>query len=154
MNASRYATTAHNGDAMDIDVESPVYIRRLNAGSQRNLPVPGQSHEPVSHLFYIPVQVTSVRMSEFDVLCSARTYLFNQQRSGIHISQSLPVGTGVPHLYIRIDTEQNDRDNALETANCRLGVMLEMMQDGLGWFGLPYRHSTFEVKFIRNRYQG
>lgn len=154
MNASRYATTAHNGDAMDIDVESPVYIRPSYPGNQRSLPTPGQPHEPISHLFYIPLQVTSTRMSELDILCSACTYLFNRQHSDTHISQSLPVGTGVPHLYIRIDTQQNDRDDALEIASRRLGLMLEMTQDGLGWISLPYRHSTFEVKFIRNRYQG
>jgi hypothetical protein len=67
------------------------------------------------------------------------------------IPEALPVGTGIPHLYILINTNNNDRVAALNVANRRLGVMQEMIRDGLGWFSLPYRHPNFEVKFLRNR---
>jgi hypothetical protein len=60
-----------------------------------------------------------------------------------------------PYLYVRIDTEHNNRDRALTTVSRRLGTLLSMHLDGgLGWFSLPYRHQHFDVKFLRNRAPG
>jgi hypothetical protein len=151
---SKFATTAHNGDAMDIDSPSPVRHTRIPAAPRSTPREPEQTPNAHvhRHLFYIPIQAHTIPTLDHDMIRLARLAVNTHLRQRIPIPDTLPVGTGIPHLYILIDSEQNDRGAALSVTNRRLGVMQEMIRDGLGWFiGLPYRHANFEVKFIRNR---
>ncbi|OQE40860.1 hypothetical protein PENCOP_c005G04337 [Penicillium coprophilum] len=103
------------------------------------------------HLFYIPVRTRPMPNIDLDVLTAGRAEMTRLQRAGMPIMQELPERPA-PHLYIRIDTDQSNRDHALTDANLRMGIMQDMIRDGFGWFtGLPYRHPHFEVKFLRGR---
>lgn len=155
MQHSTFATTAHDGDAMDIDTPSPVHHSHIPV-SPRNNPTSiteQPHHEHVHrHLFYIPMQTHNIPTLDYDIIRLARVSVTTLRRQGLPIPDTLPVGNGVPHVYILIDSELDNRGHALQIASRRLGVMQDMIRDGLGWFtGLPYRHPNFEVKFIRNR---
>ncbi|KAJ5681221.1 hypothetical protein N7536_012360 [Penicillium majusculum] len=159
MGSSRFATVQDDvqdpsePDPMELDpmeIDTPVQEPApTTTGAQTN----AQSGENgvYSHTFYIPIRSRPMPTLDLHVLTAARVEVAHIQRVGLPVLQTLPERPG-PHVYIRIDTDQPNRDNALMDANLRMGTMQDMIRDGFGWFsGLPYRHPHFEVKFLRGR---
>lgn len=159
MGSSRFATVqddvqdSSEPDPMELDpmeIDTPVQEPApTTTGAQPN----AQSGENgvYSHTFYLPIRSRPVPTLDLHVLTAARTEVAHVQRVGLPVLQTLPERPG-PLVYIRIDTDQPNRDNALMDANLRMGTMQDMIRDGFGWFsGLPYRHPHFEVKFLRGR---
>lgn len=158
MGSSRFATVQDDvqspsgPDPMEfdpMDIDTPIQEPAPTTGAHTNEQT-GENgvHR---HVFYIPIRSRPMPTLDLDVLTAARTEVAHIQRSGLPVLQTLPERPG-PHVYIRVDTEQPNRDSALTDADLRMGTMQDMIRDGLGWFsGLPYRHPHFEVKFLRGR---
>ncbi|KAJ5970137.1 uncharacterized protein N7479_000055 [Penicillium vulpinum] len=159
MGSSRYATVPDDveghfePDLMELDpmeIDSPVQEPPPSTSVTRMTEESVVNHVH-RHIFYIPIQSRPIPTLDLDVLTAARAELTRLQRVGLPILQVLPERAG-PHVYICIETKQDNRDHALTDANLRMGTMQDMIRDGLGWFtGLPYRHPHFEVKFLRGR---
>ncbi|KAJ5382149.1 hypothetical protein N7517_000060 [Penicillium concentricum] len=159
MGSSRYATVPNNvedpfePDLMELDpmeIDTPAQDPPPATTMTRMTEESGENgiHR---HLFYIPIRSRPMPTLDLDVLTAARAELTRLQRAGMPIMQALPERPA-PHVYIRIDTDQANRDHALTDVNLRMGIMQDMIRDGFGWFtGLPYRHPHFEVKFLRGR---
>ncbi|KAF3016665.1 hypothetical protein E8E15_006112 [Penicillium rubens] len=158
MGSSRFATIPNEAEATY--EPDPMELDPMEIDTPEQEPAPAstgtrneQSEESGihRHIFYIPIRSRPMPTLDLDVLTAARAEVARIQRAGIPVLQTLPERPG-PHLYIRIDTDQASRDHALADANLRMGIMQDMIRDGLGWFtGLPYRHPHFEVKFLRGR---
>lgn len=155
MGSSRFATVQDDvqapsePDPMELDpmeIDTPVQEPApTTAGAQSG------ENGVHNHIFYISISSRPMPTLDLDVLTAARVEVAHIQRAGLPVLQTLPERPG-PHVYIRIDTHQPNRDNALTDANLRMGTMQDMIRDGFGWFsGLPYRHPHFEVKFLRGR---
>lgn len=158
MESSRFATIPN--EAEDTFEPDPMELDPMEIDTPEQAPAPAstgtrneQSEENGihRHIFYIPIRSRPMPTRDLDVLAAARAEVARIQRAGIPVMQTLPERPG-PHLYIRIATDRVSREHALADANLRMGIMQDMIRDGLGWFtGLPYRHPHFEVKFLRGR---
>ncbi|KAJ5968151.1 hypothetical protein N7501_004399 [Penicillium viridicatum] len=157
MGSSRFATV--QDDVQDPSEPDPMELDPMEIDTPVQEPAPASAGAPTnaqsgengvhSHIFYIPIRSRPMPTLDLDVLTAARTEVAHIQRAGLPVLQTLPERPG-PHVYIRVDTDHPNRDNALTDANLRMGTMQDMIRDGFGWFsGLPYRHPHFEVKFLR-----
>ncbi|KAJ5493571.1 hypothetical protein N7463_009658 [Penicillium fimorum] len=159
MGSSRYATAPTDveepfePDLMELDpmeIDTPVQ-EPAPATAATRMTEESAENGIHRHLFYIPIRSRPMPTLDLDVITAARAELTRLQRAGMPIMEALPERPA-PHVYIRIDTDQANRDHALTDANLRMGTMQDMIRDGFGWFtGLPYRHPHFEVKFLRGR---
>ncbi|KAJ5826521.1 hypothetical protein N7447_003284 [Penicillium robsamsonii] len=159
MGSSRYATASTDEeesfepdlmelDPMEIDTPAQEPAPAIAATRMTEEPTENGIYR---HLFYIPIRSRPMPTLDLDVLTAARAELTRLQRAGMPIMDAL-LERPAPHVYIRIDTDQPNRDHAITDANLRMGTMQDMIRDGFGWFtGLPYRHPHFEVKFLRGR---
>lgn len=165
MGSSRFATVPNDAedpvepdpmelDPMEIDTppdQEPASTTTVTDTNEQGTNEQSEDNGIHRHIFYIPIRSRPMPTLDLDVLTAARAEVTRLQRAGITIMQTLPERPG-PHLYIRVDTDQANRDHALVDANLRMGTMQDMIRDGFGWFtGLPYRHPHFEVKFLRGR---
>ncbi|CAI7631156.1 unnamed protein product [Penicillium glandicola] len=160
MDSSRYANVANDvedpldADPMELDpmeIDTPVVQEPVPTTAVTRMPEQPEGNGIHRHSFYIPIRSRPLPSLDIDVLTVTRAELTRIQRAGLPILQTLPEQAG-PHIFIRIDTDQPNRDHALTNANIRMGIMQDMIRDGFGWFtGLPYRHPHFEVKFLRGR---
>lgn len=160
MASSRFATFTSEDqsepapDPMDIDpmeIGSPPPQQAQPAPTTTLTRINEQAQNSGMHRqkFYLSIGPRPMPTLDLDVLTVARAEVTRLQRAGLPVLESLPERAG-PHLYIRIDTGQASRDQALARADLRMGIMQDMIRDGFGWFsGLPYRHPHFEVKFLR-----
>lgn len=160
MGSSRFATVPNDAedpvepDPMELDpmeIDTPPEQEPASTTTVTGTNEQSEDNGIHRHIFYIPIRSRPMPTLDLDVLTAARAEVTRLQRAGIPIMQTLPERPG-PHLYIRVDTDQANRDHALVDANLRMGTMQDMIRDGFGWFtGLPYRHPHFEVKFLRGR---
>lgn len=158
MSSSRFATV--QDDVQDPSEPDPMELDPMEIDSvQESAPTTTVAHTNEQsgengvhrHIFYIPIRFRPMPTLDLDVLTAVRAEVAHIQRAGLPVLQTLPERPG-PHVYIRVDTDQPNRENALTDANLRMGTMQDMIRDGFGWFsGLPYRHPHFEVKFLRGR---
>ncbi|KGO74955.1 hypothetical protein PITC_031930 [Penicillium italicum] len=157
MSSSRYATVQdeeEEPDLMELDpmeIDTPPIQESAPATTGTCTNEQSEDSGVHHHIFYIPIRARPMPTLDLDVLAAARAEITHIQRAGIPVLQTLPERPG-PHVYVRVDTDRANRDNALIDAHLRMGTMQDMIRDGFGWFsGLPYRHPHFEVKFLRGR---
>ncbi|KAG0153845.1 hypothetical protein PDIDSM_1224 [Penicillium digitatum] len=157
MSSSRYATVQDEEEDLDLmeldpmEIDTPPVQEPTSATTRACTNEQYEENGIHRHIFYVPIRSRPMPTLDLDVLTAARAEITHIQRAGIPVLQTLPERPG-PHVYIRVDTDQANRDQALIDATLRMGTMQDMIRDGFGWFsGLPYRHPHFEVKFLRGR---
>ncbi|KAK5789069.1 hypothetical protein VI817_008193 [Penicillium citrinum] len=148
-------------DAMEIDTHPPQSLPySLIQIATAGLTVPNGHHRnnPVyRHTFNIEIESQQpIRLSDVEIIRMARARIrFDRpQPSPMMLDEILnapryPARAAPRRLYVRIiiDTFSVDRETALIDADGRLGYMVGMAQDGLGWFpGLPWTHPHFQVR--------
>ncbi|KAJ5800602.1 uncharacterized protein N7518_002670 [Penicillium psychrosexuale] len=137
-------------DPMEIDSPPPQQAQPAPTTTLTRMNEQAQNSGMHRHKFYLSIGPRPMPTLDLDVLTVARAEVTRLRRAGLPVLESLPERSG-PHLYIRIDTDQASRDQALARADLRMGIMQDMIRDGFGWFsGLPYRHPHFDVKFLRS----
>lgn len=158
MLSSKFATTTDNGDAMDIDTPP-------SASHRPPLPPQGPSRPHprpniiTRHVFYVPIMIRgmSTPPTDLKVLYHALDVIHSDLAAGDirNIPNSLAPGARQNHLMILIGLAHSDRMRALGTISRRLGTMIQMCEDELGWLNnLPYSHPNFEVQFLRGFVRG
>lgn len=157
MQSSNWATTTHNGDAMDIDSGAPPSAPRGPRRQTQDTPTQRanrQYRRVTRHVFYIPVTFNVTSPSDMVIVGEARANISRMFNAGTAhtIAATFPPENGIPHVMIALSAKHDIRERALSSIFRRLGLMLDMMQDGLGWLHpLPYRHPYFKVELIRNQ---
>lgn len=138
---------------------APAYIERPAHDAQPpypwfypRRPVPLPEHHPdymvYHHVFYFPVPRGV--FNDHVYLSAARIYLRGAiGQSNCNSLSELPHWSLLNHLFVLIATDNTNREEALEAVSHRLAMMIEMIEDGEGWFsGLPYIHDNFQVRLI------
>lgn len=148
-------------DAMEIDTQQPQSLpyaliqvaaagSTVSNGSHKNNPI-------YRHTFNIEIESQQpMRLSDVEIIRMARAHirLDRPQPSPMMLDELVnvpryPARAQPRRLYVRIiiDAFSVDRETALIDADGRLGYMVGMAQDGLGWFpGLPWLHPHFQVR--------
>ncbi|KAJ5350740.1 hypothetical protein N7541_008467 [Penicillium brevicompactum] len=156
MQSSNWATTTHDGDAMDIDSGAPPSAPRGPRRQTQNAPVQRanrQYRRVTRHVFYIPVTFNVTFPSDMVVVGEARSSISRMFNAGTAhtIAATFSPENRIPHVMIALSANHDNRERALSSVFRRLGQMLDMMQDGLGWLHpLPYRHPHFKVEVVHN----
>lgn len=156
MQESNWATTTYNGDAMDIDSGVPLQAPRRGRHSSNpsSYRASRQRARVTRHVFFIPVSFNVPSPTDLDIIRAVRWSINRISNAGniYTIAENLDPENRFPHVRIMLGAEHDNRELALLSAVRRLGLMMDMIQDGLGWLHeLPYHHLHFQVELVRSR---